>query len=430
MSETTDWGARRAVELARKCVAHEIRPGAPLPDDEVDLVKGGHIDSMGWVGILTAIEEATGIKSFGNPWPDDRPQSIRALVAAMLGAASIRAKDAPKETSSATGETGSAVSLVGWGHTFGSLYVGASTIEGECGLPPGTIQERAGIESVCRADSQENELLLGQKAAERALGAVEIEPEKVGVLVVTSATFLGFPSLAASLHSRLLLPESCLALDVGGACVGVIYALTTAKAMLSTSRSGVALVVASEVNSRRLTSPHVPGEFRGLFGDGACAFVLARTNSESDGETLRLGDFVSGCSGAFASALQVKVGESGGVEIEFEGEQLAQAAVSQLDRIVTALEALSGQARSAADYFAIHEPNPRLVSVFAQRARIPMDKLAHITRTHGNLGSATCGIGLCTALTKAHASRSAAHRPLIFVAAVGPGLLWGGTYVH
>jgi 3-oxoacyl-[acyl-carrier-protein] synthase-3 len=430
MSETSDWDAARAVEWARKFVAHEMRPGAPLPDDEVDLVKGGHIDSMGWVGILTAIEEATTIKNFGNPWPDDRPKSIRALVAAIVDAASIRTKDALKETGSATGETGSAVSLVGWGHTFGSLSVGASTIERECGLPPGTLRDRAGIESVCRADSHENELTLGQRAAELALDAAHLDTEKVGVLVVTSATFLSFPSLAASLHNRLLLPEPCLALDVGGACVGVVYALATAKAMLSTSRNGVALVVASEVNSRRLTSPHVPGEFRGLFGDGACAFVLTRTNSESDGETLRLGEFVSGCSGAFASALQVRLGESGGVEIEFEGEQLAQAAISQLNRIMDALETLSSQPRSDADYFAIHEPNPRLVSVFAQRAGIPMDKLAHVTKAHGNLGSATCGISLCTALTKAQASRSAAHRPLIFVAAVGPGLLWGGTYVH
>ena len=138
----------------------------------------------------------------------------------------------------------------------------------------------------------------------------------------------------------------------------------------------------------------------------------------------------SGCSGAFASALKVRLGKTGDLEVQFEGEQLAQAAISQLDRVLDGLETLSGQPRSVADYFAIHEPNPRLVSVFAQRAGIPMDKLAHISKTHGNLGSATCGISLCTALTKAQASRSAAHRPLIFVAAVGPGLLWGGTYIH
>ena len=400
-SEMSDWDSARALELVRQCVAREMRPGAPLPDDELDLLEEGLIDSMGWVGILTAIEDATGIENFGNPWPDDRPQSIRALGEALLSAASGRTADAAKETAAETADVGSGVTLVGWGHAFGSLNVGAATIERECGLPPGTIRDRAGIESVCRADSGENELTLGQRAAEMALDAAEIEPDNVGVLVVTSATFLSYPSLAASLHNRLLLPESCLALDVGGACVGVIYALAIAKAMLSTSRSAAALVVASEVNTRRLSSPHVPGEFRGLFGDGACAFVLARSDADNGSEALRLGEFIWGCSGAFASALKVTLDQTGDVEVQFEGEQLAQAAVSQLDRALDALETLSGQARSAADYFAIHEPNPRLVSVFAQRAGIPMDKLAHLTKTHGNLGSATCGISLCTALTKA-----------------------------
>ncbi len=427
MSEIKKWDPARSLELVKKCVSQEMRPGVPLPPDEVDLVNTGLIDSMGWVGILTAIEDATEIQNFGSPWPDDRSQSIRTLVEAIHQSPVVRLSDAPTERTMVRADSNLAVSLIGWGHVLGSLRIDAAAIESECGLTNGTIRDRAGIESVCRADGHQNEWTLGQRAAELALEAANVNPEKVDLLVVTSATFLNFPSLAATLHTRLLLRESCGALDVGGACVGVIYALAAAKALLLASRRDVALVVASEVNSRKLSSPHVPGDFRGLFGDGACAFVLAR--SDISNKNLRLGDFIWGCAGTSASALQVGLHESGGVEVQFKGEQLAKAALAQLDRIFDGLETLSGQARSTVDYFAIHEPNPRLVQVFAHKAGIPLEKIAQVSKTCGNIGSATCGVSLCEALTKTQKTRTAARPPLIFVAAVGPGLLWGGTYL-
>lgn len=71
----------------------------------------------------------------------------------------------------------------------------------------------------------------------------------------------------------------------------------------------------------------------------------------------------------------------------------------------------------------------RLSRVFAQNARIPIEKIPLVSRNYGNLGSATCGVGLCATLNAL--SRSpAATRPLIFLAAVGPGLLWAGTFLH
>jgi 3-oxoacyl-[acyl-carrier-protein] synthase III len=205
--------------------------------------------------------------------------------------------------------------------------------------------------------------------------------------------------------------------------------MATAKALLSTAQYRAALVVASEVNSRRLSSPQIPGAFRGLFGDGACAFVLARCEKAQDNNP-RLGNFVWGCSGTFASSLRLSLSDAGNLNIQFKGVQLATAAVTQLDRVIDHLERLSGKPRAAVDYFAIHEPNPRVVGVFAQRAKIPLEKIALISETCGNLGSATCGISLCTAMTKASTYRDEVRRPLIYIAAAGPGLIWGGSYLY
>jgi 3-oxoacyl-[acyl-carrier-protein] synthase III len=426
---THPWTEPQALDLVRGFVSRELPPGTQTPGDEEDLVKAGLIDSMGWVAILSAIEEAAGIRDFGSVWPEGRPQSIHALVEACReGVTGSIEATLELEESHGSRSGGATTSLLGWGFALGSLRVATEEVERQCGVAPGTLRDGAGIESVCRADNTENELALGGKAAEAAFNVANVAPEAVDFVVATSATFLAFPSLSASLHSLLLLRESCGAIDVGGACVGLIQALATAKALLANSRSGVALVVASEVHSRRISCPKVPGEFGGLFGDGACAFVVGCPGSRNNGGVATVGEFVWGCSGTLASALRLSLADAGEIEVRFKGEQLASAAVSTLERTLNQLERLSGRSRSEVSYFAVHEPNPRVIQILAQRARIPLEKIPLVSSTQGNLGSVTCGVSLCTALKMAHANEVASARPLIFLAAVGPGLLWGGTY--
>ena len=422
------WNESQLPQLIREIVASEIDVGKGAPDDETDLVRTGLLDSMGWVAVLTGIEELSQIANFGNPWPENRPQSIRALVAAAtetIGAGEVRTHAEGQEKIEAHRQ--GPVAVAGWGYTVGSLEMGAGEMEKECGLSPGTLSSGAGIESMRRASEQEDQVSLGQRAAEAALEGAGIEADDVDLLVTTSATFLSVPSFGAALHSRLLLSESCAVLDVGGACVGLLNALRVASSILATGGRGVALVVASEVHSRVLASLRAPDEFRGLFGDGASAFVL-KAKQPGGQKFPTIGSFTFGCSGRPASALEAKFTDKTDFEFQFKGEQLGRAAVERLARIVEQLERLSGRPRSEVAAFAIHEPNPRLVEIFAQNSHVPLDKIPLVSRAYGNLGSATCGVSLCAALN-ALANTPAAGRALIFVAAVGPGLLWGGTYL-
>jgi len=428
---------RKSVELARQYVAEEIGLGASLPGEEEDLVRSGLLDSMGWVGVLTVIESATGIHNFGNPWPTGRPQSIRALAEAIVeGFAQLAPGSANRASATAAG-SGPIVSMAGWGHALGSRLIDAADIEAVCSLAPGTIRDRAGIESVRQASDREDEVSLAQQAAEAALEKAGLDIPDVDLLVATSTTFLRLPSLAATLHTRLLLPESSGAFDVGGACVGVVQALATAKALLAAGSPGSsrnALVVAADLPSRRLASSSAPGEFRGLFGDGSCAFVLSRSESAGTaGRCWRLGDFVWGCAGEFAASLKLAIPENSPLQVEFQGEPLARAALRQLERVVENLEVLTGKPRSEVAYFALHEPNPRVVEIFSRNSGIPLEKMAPISRTCGNLGAATCGVNLCAALAKVDASPAGPSGPssaVVFVAAVGPGMLSGGTWLE
>jgi 3-oxoacyl-[acyl-carrier-protein] synthase III len=418
------------VELVRKAVAKELQPGSPVPENDEDLLKSGAVDSMGWVGVLAGLEEATGIRNLGSPWPEGRPQTVTALAEALRAAHAKQTPEA-KAAVGARGESASTgpISITGWAFALGTKTLDAAQIEAECGVAAGTIRERAGIRSACRADESEDEVILGKRAADSALEAAKLEPEDLDLLVCTSTTFLELPSLAASMHSRLLLDETCAVLDVGGACVGLLNALAAARAFLAGGDREAALVVASEIHSRRFAFSKVRGEFRGLFGDGACAFVLQASGEvEPHGGGFRLGEFVSGCFGSMSSALRVAIPPGRELEVAFDGEALGKGAVTTLNEVVTKLEGLSGVGREDVSAFAFHEPNPRLAAILARTMNVPLEKFTQSAETTGNLGSATCGVNLCTALSRLRDNQAGGRR-VVFVAAVGPGVLWGGTYV-
>jgi len=418
----------RALEFSRRCVLGRL-PSGVIPGDDDDLVETEVLDSMGWVDVLISIESATGLRDFGGTWPEGKAKSIRAL-ADMIGEAQRKPPDEnTREPFAAEPRDGPEASIQGWGYALGSVTVEADQIEQELHLPPHKIRDGAGIQSLRFAAATEDELILGQRAADIALEMAEVAVEKIDFLVATSTTFLALPSFAASLHSRLLLGESSGAFDVGGACAGMIYSLAVAKALLRTTPQGVALVVASEVHSRRLSASGAPAEFRGLFGDGACALLVTRAADTNQKSSLRLGDFVWGCSGTFASSLEINVRENAEMTVEFKGEQLAHAAITQMDRILEVLENKSGRARAEADYLALHQPNPRVVEILAERAHVALERIPLMSRTCGNLGSAACGVSLCQALTNLRARHDPSRPPLIFMAAVAPGLVWGGTFL-
>ena len=293
MSSSAYMDESHALEICRMCVAGRL-PSQAHPEDDEDLVRTGALDSMGWVDVLISVESATGLRDFGSDWPENRPKSIRALAEAIRAAHLGRTEQNAAERLATSAENGSEITIRGWGYALGSVTVDAEQIERELHLAPHKIRDGAGIHSLRFADASEDELILGQKAAETALDTAGVDVEGVDFLLTTSTTFLRLPSFAASLHSRLLLQESCGAFDIGGACAGLIYTLAVAKSLLRTSPQGAALIVASEIHSRRLKHPGVPGEFRGLFGDGACAFVLSSAATTNQEHSLKLGDLVLG----------------------------------------------------------------------------------------------------------------------------------------
>src|SRR5260370_10299456 len=187
----------------------------------------------------------------------------------------------------------------------GSRVVPSEEVDRAFGMPAGKLRSRAGIESLAYVAKDEDELTLTAKAAQEALHAASCGAQELDWIVATSETHHDFPSLSAQLHSGLLVRENCGALDVGGACLGLLNALVVAQSLIGSGQGQTVAVVTADVHSRTLTPRRVAGHFGGLFGDGASAFILRGAAHNDSSEGYRLGEFLFGCAGQYAAAIQV-----------------------------------------------------------------------------------------------------------------------------
>jgi len=310
----------------------------------------------------------------------------------------------------------------------GSRVVPSEDVDRAFGMPIGKLRQRAGIHSVAYAADDENELELAVRAAEEALNSSACRPQELDWIIASSETHHVYPSLSARLHSRLGVSQTCGALDVGGACLGLLNAMVVAQALIASGGAKAILIVTGDVHSRTLRPGRVAGEFGGLFGDGASAFLLHKERSGRRSADYQLGEFFFGCADQYADSISVEDTRDGRLQVQFDGEALSRAAITRMERVLTEVELRSGISRSAVGAFATHQPNPRLVTLLAKHFGVARETFPVVTQKFGNLGSSTCGAVLDFALRRMGRSASENRKP-IFLTSLGPGLIFGGGWL-
>lgn len=413
--------------LVEQCFLREAGADAPIPAPEQDLIETGALDSMGWVSFLRALESASEFHELGAHLAERTPSfnSILRVFHDFQTEQSGAKSGVPLIAQIARLVS---VELASSAVVFGSRKIASEEIDRAFGMTEGKLRLRAGIESVANAADGENELTLGERAAQDALKSAASGAQRLDWIIATSETHHEYPSLAAQLHSQLLARETCGALDVGGACLGLLHGFAVAQALIGSGQARNALVVSADVHSRILTPGRVAGEFGGLFGDGASAFLLRSVGSAPLNGAYTLGELFFGCAGQYAGAIRVASDSSGGLDTHFDGEALSRAAITRLEKIILQAELRSGIDRSKLFGLATHQPNPRLLAILAKQLGLSNGRFPPVAQHYGNLGSSTCGVALHVLLQSA-ASTPKANRGPIFLASLGPGLLFGGGWM-
>jgi len=324
--------------------------------------------------------------------------------------------------------TATNVYVLGSASAFGSRLVPSEDVDHAFGMPAGKLKTRAGIHSFAHAAEGEDEGSLGAQACREVLHNAGEKPEDLDWILAASETHHAYPSLSAILHGRLRLRENCNALDVGSGCLALLQALAVAQALLMSGRAKKILVATADVHSRTLGPGRAAGEFGGLFGDGASAFLLSARLRDAKSLAYRLGEFFFGCASQYAEAIAISDAGGGRLDVQFDGDALSRAAVNRMEKVIDEVEHRSGISRDLVGAFATHQPNPRLVKLLAKQLRVSTKHFPPIGTTRGNLGSSMCGAALDAALHHA-AGQPAEERQPVFLASLGPGLLFGGGWM-
>ena len=228
---------------------------------------------------------------------------------------------------------------------------------------------------------------LAEEAARTALIKANTPP----VDMIIGATMTGdyaTPSLACCVLERLSnLCGPCPAFDVNAACSGFIYALDAADSAIRAGKAETVLIVAAEMMSRM-----IDWDDRNtciLFGDGACACVVAR------GDSLK---YIHTTSDANINLLFAKAGRGNNPFIEdiipsgyleMQGQSVYKFAVKAIEHeIHLALTALNMTAEDV-DLFLLHQANLRIIDGACARLKLPPEKFPQNISEYGNMSAAS-----------------------------------------
>jgi 3-oxoacyl-[acyl-carrier-protein] synthase-3 len=285
------------------------------------------------------------------------------------------------------------------------------------------IVERTGIEARHIAGDGETTATLATEAAGKALAAAGVPADKVGLIVLATATpDQTFPASATRVQTALGI-DDCIAFDVAAVCTGFLYALSVADNMLKGGMSDYALVIGSETFSRILD-----WEDRAtcvLFGDGAGALLLHAEESEDQGIlATRLH-----ADGRHNDLLYVDGGVSttGTVgKLRMKGKEVFRHAVVNLAAVLNEVLGAGGHEAAEVDWVVPHQANKRILDATAKKLGLDPNRIVVTVDQHANTSAASVPLALDVAVRDGRIRRG--H--LLVLEAMGGGFTWGAALVR
>jgi 3-oxoacyl-[acyl-carrier-protein] synthase III len=285
------------------------------------------------------------------------------------------------------------------------------------------IVERTGITARHFAGDGETTATMATEAARKALDAAGVPAEKVGLIVLATATpDQTFPASATRVQTALGI-DDCIAFDVQAVCTGFLYALSIADNMVKGGMADYALVIGSETFSRILD-----WEDRTtcvLFGDGAGAILLQAQETEDRGIlATRLH-----ADGRHNDLLYVDGGVSttGTVgKLRMKGKEVFRHAVTNLADVLNEVLTASGHKAEEVDWVVPHQANKRILDATAKKLGLDPARVVVTVDQHANTSAASVPLALDVAVRDGRVKKD----DLLVLEAMGGGFTWGAAVVR
>jgi 3-oxoacyl-[acyl-carrier-protein] synthase-3 len=219
--------------------------------------------------------------------------------------------------------------------------------------------------------------------------------------------------------------------DLGAACSGFTYALTTAAHMVSAGTHTHALAVGADVMSSIID--YTDRATCVLFGDGAGAVVVSPA---ADGEGGII-DFSHEIDGSGGLALCMPAGGSlkpashetvdGRLHyVKQDGQSVFKFAVRKTEEVCARLMQRNNITPEDIDLFVSHQANRRIITSAAQRLGVATDKVVINIERFGNTTAATIPLALNDAVNDGRLKKG----DLVLLASVGAGFTVGAVLLR
>jgi len=267
---------------------------------------------------------------------------------------------------------------------------------------------------------------LAAKAASEAIRRASLTPADIDFIVVgTTTPDMMFPSTACLVQTKIGAPHAW-GFDLGAACSGFTYALTTAAQLVSAGGSRHALVIGADVMSSIID--YTDRTTCVLFGDGAGAVVV----EASDEDNIGIIDFENFVDGSGGDALCMPAGGSlrpaskETVEqrmhyVKQDGATVFKFAVRNTEEAARRILDRNGVRPCEIDLFVSHQANRRIIMSATEKLGIPPEKVVINIERFGNTTAGTIPLALNDAVEQKRLKRG----DLLLLASVGAGFTVG-----
>jgi 3-oxoacyl-[acyl-carrier-protein] synthase III len=271
-------------------------------------------------------------------------------------------------------------------------------------------------------------------AKEAALGAIRqagISADDLGFIVVgTTTPDTIFPSTACMLQHKIG-AKRAWGFDLGAACSGFTYAVTTGMQLVATGAHDHVLAVGADVMSSIID--YTDRTTCVLFGDGAGAVVLSAAD---EGEP-HIMDFAHEIDGSGGPALCMPAGGSKMPAshetvdkrlhyVKQDGATVFKFAVKKTEEICRRVLERHNLTGADLDLFVSHQANRRIITAAAERLGLPDEKVVINLEMYGNTTAATIPLALADAMRQKRLKKG----DLVLLTSVGAGFTVGAVLLR
>ena len=286
------------------------------------------------------------------------------------------------------------------------------------------IRDRSGIRQRHIAADGEYTSDMAYHAAQQALQRASLTGSDIdAIIVATSTPDNTFPATATKVQHRL--GSTAFAFDVQAVCSGFLYGLAVADSMMKNPAMPSiqrALVIGAESYSRILNWNDRSTAV--LFGDGAGAAVLEKTNGDAGIERIRLYSDGGDYDALYVNGGPSTTGQAG--HLCMNGKEIYRKAVTYLTQ--SSQQVLRDASRDADEvtWLIPHQANKRIMDKVADQLSIERQKLVVTVDRHANTSSASIPLALALWQEEGRLHKG----DVLLLNAIGGGLTWGAALVR